>query len=41
MIFNLDVVLNKLLFFGLTYFYFHYSVRPAIKMKEYEFNYQL
>lgn len=31
-------ILNKLLIFGLTYFYFHGSVNPPSKMKAYEFN---
>ncbi len=31
-------ILNKILFFGLTYLYFHGSSNPASKMKGYEFN---
>lgn len=31
-------ILNKILFFGLTYLYFHGSSNPPSKMKEYEFN---
>lgn len=31
-------ILNKILFFGLIYFYFHGSVSPPSKMKVYEFN---
>lgn len=31
-------ILNKILFFGLTYLYFHSSSNPPSKMKVYEFN---
>lgn len=37
-IFISGYILNKLLIFGLTFFYFHGSVSPPSKMKVYEFN---
>jgi len=37
-IFISGYIFNKLLFFGLTYLYFHGSVSPPSKMKVYEFN---
>lgn len=37
-IFISGYIFNKLLFFGLTYLYFHGSSNPPSKMKGYEFN---